>query len=65
MNVIKGCGITFKLSYYINKNMIFQFIPGFSNGKIGGKILYNSQITIFNTKFKSFIELDFNKGKSF
>lgn len=64
LNAIKGSGIEFKLAYYINKNMLFQFHPLNTNGKIGGKIIYNSSLAIFNLKFKSYIELEYSSGKT-
>lgn len=56
-------GMVCKLSKYINKNMLFKFLPGNLNFKDGQKINYNSLVGIFNTKFKTFIEFDINHGK--
>lgn len=45
--------------------MIFKFFPINTNGNIGGKILYNSSLSIYNVKFKNFIEINQSKGKNF
>ena len=38
--------------------MIFKFFPINTNGIIGGKILYNSSLSIYNVKFKNYIEIN-------
>ena len=63
-DLVHKLGVVFKLSHYINKNMLFKFLPVNSTKKVGGKISYRVPVALYNLKFKNFVEFDQRDEKS-